>query len=108
MQTQRNDQGALEFILSEARQQAYGLYQAQRWREVEVLVQGILTVDPGDAWTLSLYSSTMRRQRRYREARELIERAHALAPEDTTITALRQELIAFGERAGAALAVQLQ
>jgi len=85
---------ALAFILDLARQHAFGSYMAQRWSETEVLLKGILAADPDDAWALSVYASMLRKQGNLQQAAALIERAHALAPADFDIAAIREQMAA--------------
>jgi predicted Zn-dependent protease len=84
----------LDFILDEARKHAYGMYQAQRWNELEILARGILAADPDDAWTISLRASMLQKQGKVEEALALMERAHALAPTNGHIARMREDLAA--------------
>jgi predicted Zn-dependent protease len=82
----------LAFVLDLARQYAFGAYMAERWTDTKVLLEGILAAEPADAWALSVYASMLRKQGKLTEAAALIDRAHALAPGDTNITAIRDDL----------------
>jgi predicted Zn-dependent protease len=99
--TNHRKANGLDFILDEARKHAYGMYQARRWNELEILAQGILVADPDDAWTISLRASMLQQQGKVEEALALMERAHALAPANSNIARMRGELAAHrGLRSG--------
>jgi cytochrome c-type biogenesis protein CcmH/NrfG len=95
---------ALGFILDQARNHAFGAFLAGRWQDTEILLKGILAVDPGDSWALSVYATMLRQQRKLAAAAALIERAHEMAPADHNISAIRDHLALVIRQAAACAA----
>lgn len=89
--------GMLDSLYDEARRQAYVMYQAERFQETEVLLKGILSANPRDAWALSVYAGMLRQQRRLKEALVLLETAHAIDPSNKNVAAMRDELVNFAK-----------
>ena len=80
------------------RQQAFRMYQERHWTNAEILLKGLLCAEPEDAWSVALYGSVLREQGQYREGLGLLDRAAALAPHDTHIREMRDELREFVNR----------
>ena len=83
-------------LLELARKTAYDLFIAEKFDDVEVLLQGILAADNQDAWSLALYGAIMRKKGKFKEALVLMETAHALAPDNDNIRTMRDEIVNFG------------
>ena len=90
-----NQNAGLEFIDGLARQLAYEMYLEGRWRETETLLKGVLSSNPTDAWSLSVYASMLRKQGKFKEAIVVLETAHSLDPADENITRMHHEMDAF-------------
>ncbi len=93
MNTSNQARGQLLSLINDvARLYAYQMCQARDWSKAEILLKGILDDEPGDAWSIALYGSMLRDQGRYRDGLALLEQAAALAPQDTNISTMRDEL----------------
>lgn len=91
------DSEVLPQVLAIGRATAYELYQSEKFKDLEVVLKGLLAADARDAWALSLYGSMLRKQNRFQEAAVLLETALALEPTNTNIRKLRDELAAFAK-----------
>jgi predicted Zn-dependent protease len=71
---------------------AFQLYQARRYREVEVLCRGLIAADHTYWWSYSLYAAALRRLGKLAEALEQVERGLDHEPAAPRLLAMRAEL----------------
>jgi len=71
---------------------AFQLYQARRYREVEVLCRGLIAADHTYWWSYSLYAAALRRLGRLSEALAQIERGLLCEPREPRLHAMRAEM----------------
>jgi len=71
---------------------AFQLYQAGRYREVEVLCRGLVAADHTHWWSHALYAATLRRLGKLPEALAQVERGLLCEPQSSRLIALRAEI----------------
>ncbi len=71
---------------------AFQLYQAGRYREVEVLCRGLVAADHTYWWSYALYAAVLRRLGKWSDALAQVERGLLYEPEATRLIALRAEI----------------
>ena len=81
-------------LLDSARQAAFNLYSVDRFADAQVVLEGVLAVDPQDAWSLSLLGAMLRRQGKLRGALALMQAALALDSDNLNFRRMRDELAA--------------
>lgn len=71
---------------------AFQLYQARRYREVEVLCRGLIAADQTYWWSYSLYAAALRRLGKLADALAQVERGLAYEPKAPRLLAMRAEI----------------
>jgi tetratricopeptide (TPR) repeat protein len=71
---------------------AFQLYQARRYREVEVLCRGLIAADHTYWWSYSLYAAALRRLGRLPEALAQVDRGLTYEPKASRLLAMRAEI----------------
>ena len=84
------DQASLDHIMATA----YVLYQASRYREVDVLCRGLIAADHTYWWSYSLHAAALRRLGRFEEALTQLERGLAYEPDEAKLLMMRGEILA--------------
>jgi tetratricopeptide (TPR) repeat protein len=84
------DQAALDHVMATA----YLLYQAGRYREVDVLCRGLIAVDHSYWWSYSLHAAALRRMGRLAEALEQVDNGLRFEPAETKLLLMRGEILA--------------
>lgn len=84
------DQSHLDQIMATA----YVLYQAGRYREVDVLCRGLIAADHTYWWSYSLHAAALRRLGRLAEALAQIEQGLAHEPAEPKLLLMRGEILA--------------
>jgi tetratricopeptide (TPR) repeat protein len=84
------DQASLDHVMATA----YLLYQAGRYREVDVLCRGLIAADHTYWWSYSLHAATLRRLGRLDEALAQLERGLAYEPNEPKLLMMRGEILA--------------
>lgn len=73
---------------------AYLLYQAGRYREVDVLCKGLIAADQKYWWSYSLHAAALRRLGRLTEALQQIEHGLSHEPHEPKLLLMRGEIVA--------------
>jgi Flp pilus assembly protein TadD len=84
------DQASLDHVMATA----YLLYQAGRYREVDVLCRGLIASDHTYWWSYSLHAAALRRLGRLEEALTQLERGLAYEPDEPKLLMMRGEILA--------------
>jgi Flp pilus assembly protein TadD len=84
------DQASLDHVMATA----YVLYQAGRYREVDVLCRGLVAADHTYWWSYSLHAAALRRLGRFEEALSQLERGLAYEPDEAKLLMMRGEILA--------------
>jgi hypothetical protein len=88
------DQAALDYLMANA----YLLYQAGRYPEVDVLCSGLIAADHTYWWCYSLHAAALRRLGRLEEALAQIDTGLDFEPNQTKLLLMRGEICAAIER----------
>jgi hypothetical protein len=84
------DQSHLDQIMATA----YLLYQAGRYREVDVLCKGLVAADHTYWWSYSLHAAALRRLGRLTEALDQVEQGLTHEPREPKLLLMRGEILA--------------
>jgi predicted Zn-dependent protease len=84
------DQSHLDQVMATA----YLLYQAGRFREVDVLCKGLVAADHTYWWPYSLHAAALRRLGRLAEALEQVDNGLAHEPGEKKLQLMRGEILA--------------
>jgi predicted Zn-dependent protease len=84
------DQASLDHVMATA----YVLYQAGRYREVDVLCRGLIAADHTYWWSYSLHAAALRRMGRLEDALTQLERGLAYEPSEPKLLMMRGEILA--------------
>ena len=84
------DQASLDHVMATA----YLLYQAGRYREVDVLCRGLIAADHTYWWPYSLHAAALRRLGRLDEALEQVDNGLVHEPDETKLQLMRGEILA--------------
>jgi predicted Zn-dependent protease len=84
------DPRALDQVMADA----YQLYQAGRYAEVDILCRGLIAADPAYWWSYSLHAAALCRLGRLAKALEQVERGLAFEPNAKKLRLMRGEILA--------------
>lgn len=84
------DQSHLDQIMATA----YLLYQAGRYREVDVLCKGLIAADHTYWWSYSLHAAALRRLGRLTEALQQVDNGLLHEPAESKLLLMRGEILA--------------
>jgi predicted Zn-dependent protease len=86
----RLDQSHLDQVMATA----YVLYQAGRYREVDVLCKGLIAADHTYWWSYSLHAAALRRMGRLTEALQQVDNGLTHEPAEPKLLLMRGEILA--------------
>jgi tetratricopeptide (TPR) repeat protein len=84
------DQEPLDHVMATA----YLLYQAGRYKEVDVLCRGLIAADHRYWWSYSLHAAALRRLGRFTEALEQVDNGLRFEPGEAKLLLMRGEILA--------------
>lgn len=84
------DQEPLDHVMATA----YLLYQAGRYKEVDILCRGLIAADHTYWWSYSLHAAALRRLGRFTEALEQVDSGLLFEPGEAKLLLMRGEILA--------------